>query len=104
MRSYWPALIVLLNVPQTFASAALAVYAIWFADYEQRNVGPLVTHAAETILLIAATQIVNATLWVTLRKRPTHVRLLGRTALVSLLIVILLFWLGSHFAYAGSVV
>lgn len=102
MRRWTSALILLLNSPQIVVSVATASYAIWFADYEQRNVGPVVSQAAETILVIAATQVLNGLLWWMLRKHPTEIRFLKKIAVASLLGVILLFWLGSRFIYAGA--
>ncbi|MDP9902025.1 cytochrome c oxidase subunit 2A [Variovorax ginsengisoli] len=102
MRRAWVShLVILWNLPQILVSAATATYAIWFADYEQRNVGPVVSQAAETILVILVTQILNLVIWWVLRKRPTEVRLLGKIVVFSLVATILLFWLGSHFIYAG---
>jgi hypothetical protein len=102
MRCWATLLIMLLNLPQVFVSVATAIYAVWFADYEQRNVGPVVGQAAETILTIAATQVLNAVLWTVLRKHPSELRVLGKIAVASLTASALLFWLGSHFIYAGS--
>lgn len=102
MRKWISPLIVLSNLPQILVSAATASYAIWVADFEQRNVGPVVSQAAETILVILATQVLNLAFWLIVRKHPTEVRILGKTAVLSLAATILLFWLGSHFIYAGA--
>lgn len=102
MRRWVSHLIILWNLPQILVSAATATYAIWFANYEQRNVGPVVSQAAETILVILGTQVLNVVIWRVLRKHPTEVRFLGKTVVFSLVATILLFWLGSHFIYAGT--
>jgi hypothetical protein len=97
--------ILLLNLPKAGLSLASTVYAIWFADFHQRNVGPVVAQAAETLLLIAVTQILNLMLWWGLRRHAQHaretLRFLSRTVLCCLALDILLFWCGSHFIYAG---
>jgi hypothetical protein len=94
-------LIVLINIPQALAALALAVYVIWFAEYEKRNVGPSVGYTIDALLVVLSTQLANAVLWFCCRKQRAAVRFLGRSALISFVAVFLFTWIGSHFMYAG---
>lgn len=95
-------LVVLINLPQALAALALAVYVIWYADYEKRNVGPSVGYTIDALLIVLSTQLANAVLWFCCRRQRVVVRFLGRSALISFVAVFLLTWAGSHFMYAGS--
>lgn len=95
------ALLAMINAVQVLAAVVLTVYAVWFADIEQLNVGPLVSYVAEFVLLFFVTLIANAVLWVALRQGPIG-SLATKLALWSTLAAFVIFWLGSYFAYAGS--
>ena len=77
-------------------------YVIWFAKYQQRNVGPSVTYAAYALLAFALSQLSNLALWIAWRKRPEARRLLQRFAVYVLAFTFLCFWIGDRFRYVGE--
>jgi hypothetical protein len=95
-------LILLLNVPQVVAAAALAVYSIWFDRYEWRNVGVGVTYAAYVFLVILISQLVNGVGWLFLRTNKAMAAFWVRVALASFSCVVVFIWLGGKFIYAGT--
>ncbi|MBN9410016.1 MAG: hypothetical protein J0H69_12775 [Burkholderiales bacterium] len=93
----------LIGLPQTIASAALTVYAIWFADARQHGVGALVSHSAEVVVISFLTHAFASVLWLLWRHRPAEQRLLGRTWMASTLALVVFFFVViSHFRYAGT--
>lgn len=101
-RHYARLLILLLNVPQIASTAAMAVYSIWFDQYELRGVGPGVTYASYAVLVILLSQIGNGVVWLFLRRNKVMADFLVRVALVSIACDALFIWLGARFIYAGT--
>lgn len=94
--------IVLLNVPQVAAAAALTIYSIWFDRYEWRNVGAGVIYTADAVLVVLLSQLANGVAWLFLRRNEANAAFLIRVALVSFSCVAILFWLAGRFIYAGA--
>jgi hypothetical protein len=96
------ALACVLNSPAIAMALVYCVYVIWFAKYQQRNVGPSVTYAAYALLAFALSQLSNLTLWIGWRKRPEVRQFLRRFAVCVFAFTFACFWIGDRFRYVGE--
>lgn len=91
-----------LNSPAIAMSVVYCVHVIWFAKYQQRNVGPSVTYAAYALLAFAFSQLSNLALWIAWRRKPEARRLLSRVAIYVFAFTFACFWVGDQFRYVGE--
>ncbi|SFC30993.1 hypothetical protein SAMN04515619_106147 [Collimonas sp. OK412] len=92
----------LINFQQIVFAVFYCVFAIFFAKYDDRNVGPSVIYMGYVMLSVAICQITNLLYWFFVRRTPSEVYYLRNIAVAAFSLVIMSVWLGQHYAYWGS--
>lgn len=92
----------LVNFQQIAFAVSYCIFAIFFARYDDRNVGPSVIYMAYVMLSVAICQITNILYWFIVRRTPSEVSYLRNMALVTFSLVAMSVWLGQHYSYWGS--
>lgn len=102
MRLFHRAIAIVLNLAFVWKAAAYGIFVIWFARYQDRNVGPSMTYAAWVVVTGIVAQVANLLLWILLRRQTMELRFLRRLAVSCFLLVLLFCWLGNRFMYYGE--
>ena len=94
--------IIALNFPVVATAIFSCAYSIWFAKYQQRNVGPSVTYMAYALIALIIALSANFVFWVVLRKRASELRFLRRIACAIVIFFVASAWIGDRFSYVGE--
>ncbi len=95
-------LIVLVNLPAIATAIFSCLFSVWFAKYQDRNVGPSVTYMLYAVLALIVALLANLTFWMLLKKRTAEARFVRRLTGSVLLFFLLTTWIESQFAYVGE--
>ena len=95
-------LIVMFNLPAIATAIFSCVFGVWFAKYQDRNVGPSVTYMAYSLIAVFLALLTNLVFWIVLRKRASDMRFLRRMTGGVLSFFVLTAWIEGQFTYVGE--
>jgi hypothetical protein len=94
--------LLLLNFPQIACTFSFAIYSIWYDDYAWRTVGPGVVYAGYMLLVVAASQVMNAIAYLAARKDAIASKFTLQVTIFSISMDLVFLWFAIHFQYQGS--